>query len=135
MHEEHDGTSGVSRLEAMGRRMQRWRSRYGGPGRRIPEGLWNEAVAIARVEGVRETARALHLDARKLERRLVGASVHEGDEGVAPTAFVELTASELAMSAHTAIELLGSDGERMRIEVAGAFDVAALLRSLWRRSR
>ncbi len=135
MDEEHDGTSGVVQLEAMGRRMQRWRSRYGGPGRRIPDVLWDEAVAIARVEGVRETARALHLDARKLERRLVGAPVQGAEEGVAPTVFVELAASELAMSAHTAIELLGSDGERMRIEVAGQFDVAALLRSLWTRSR
>lgn len=50
---------GARDLETLRRRLQRWRQRHGGPGRRIPEALWEEAATLAQREGVVEVARAV----------------------------------------------------------------------------
>ena len=122
-------------LGTMRRRMGRWRERHGGPGRAIPEELWDEAVAVARLEGVHETARALRLDARRLRRRFEATTQRAGAVGDASTSFVELAASELNASGRSAVEVVNPDGERMRIEVAGGVDAEALVRAFWAHRR
>jgi len=61
-------TSG-SLVELCGR-VQEWRVQSGGgPGRRIPEALWEHAVGVARVEGVSATARGTGLNHDRLRQR------------------------------------------------------------------
>ena len=55
-------------LAALCSQLAHWRT-YGGGGRgkRIPAGLWQQAAAVARVEGVVPTARATQLNCERLE--------------------------------------------------------------------
>ena len=49
-------------LVALQQRVEAWRGRSGGRGRRIPEGLWREAVRMVRSAGLHATARALRFN-------------------------------------------------------------------------
>lgn len=124
--------AGRGRLDGTRRRLERWREMYGGPGRMIPEELWAEAAAIARIEGVNATARALRLDPRRLRRRM-----ESGDAGSAKASdgFVEIDASGLCSPGRTVLRFEGRDGERLVVELNGASacDVAELARLLWSR--
>src|ERR671923_2202404 len=51
----------------------KWRGEGGGRGTKIPDELWNEAVRVARVEGVWRTARAMRLEYAALKQRLARA--------------------------------------------------------------
>jgi hypothetical protein len=117
-------------------RLERWRARYGGPGRRIPEDLWSAAAEIARVEGVEPTARALRLREQSLSERVKqGPRLREEFKESAQTEFMELDSSGLCFSGRTLL-LLESQDERVRVEVTGAatVDVIALARAFWNRS-
>ena len=60
----------VSReLTALRARVAEWRKRGGGRGSRIPEDLWQEAVSVARVEGLYATARATCINYERLKER------------------------------------------------------------------
>jgi hypothetical protein len=134
MAEHEAGRSGLGRTR---RRLERWRRRYGGRGRPIPEALWDEAVVIARVEGVAATARALRLDRGRLERRMGSSSSALDAMSRASDGFVELDARGLCAAGQTVVRLEGRDGERLQIEwsSAGALDVAALIRAFGSRPR
>jgi len=125
MSSTHDGADG---LEALRRRLERWRRRHGGPGKRIPEPFWEEAAAIAHLEGIEEVARALRLDARGLARRAALTPAQAEPCSAAPTAFVELAAAELSVPERSAVEVVNAAGERLRIELSGRVDVEALVR-------
>lgn len=48
-------------------RVQAWRRREGGgPGKRVPDELWEQAVRVARVAGLTATARATRLNYDRL---------------------------------------------------------------------
>jgi hypothetical protein len=87
--------AGGFRLGRTRRRLERWRERYGGPGQAIPQEFWDEAVAVARVEGVDATARALRLDRGRLERRMASSGSGSDERGIARGGFVELDARGL----------------------------------------
>lgn len=134
--------AGRSRLVRMRRRLSAWRAEHGGRGRPIPTELWEEAVAIARAEGVARTARELGVDRRRLARLVepepapsIGLRVTEER---ASAAFVELDAQRvLGPVGQAVVHLEGRDGERVRIEVSGAsaVDVVALASAFWSRAR
>jgi hypothetical protein len=128
------GRSGLGRTR---RRLERWRRQYGGPGRPIPDELWDEAVVIARVEGVDATARALRLDRGRLERRMASSGSALDAMGRTSDGFVEIDARGLCAAGQTVVRLEGRDGERLQIEwsSAGALDVAALIRAFGSRPR
>jgi hypothetical protein len=129
-----DGAS--SRLDRARRSIERWRSAYGGPGRPIPTELWEKAAAVARIEGVDATARALRLDRARLASRLepCAESLHD-DAGAG--GFVEVDARGVCAAGQTVVRLVGRDGERLEITLsaASAVDIAALARAFWGRSR
>lgn len=105
--------------------LAKWRREHGGRGRPIPEKIWGEAVGAARVHGVAETARTLGLDARRLAARMHGEKVEQ--EPSIEGRFVELPPLAAAPVA-TVLELVGRDGERVRVELrAGAIGSAELL--------
>lgn len=128
-------------LEATREALASWRRRHGGRGRPIPESLWSKAADVARVSGVAETARALQLDATRLGRRVEGGAeiAPRGIEKieVSPT-FVELGGLALGEPRKVAVvELVGREGDRVRVEVPGgadsAVDLVALARAFWGR--
>lgn len=125
------------------RRLERWRGRHGGPGKRIPEELWGEAVEVARVQGVAPTAKALRLDPRGLRRR-VAASGEEapqrepdgpsGSRGSSGPEFVELDARGLFGPKQTVVRVDEGEGRRLVVEVSGetTVDVAAVVEAFGR---
>ena len=125
-------------LDAARAALTSWRQTHGGRGRPIPPALWSSAADVARVVGVPEVARALRLDARKLARLVeVGvASVPRSEVG--PADFVALGCLELGAPRavqRTVLELVGREGDRVRVEVAdgGGVDLVAVARAFWSR--
>lgn len=127
-----------SKLGRLCQRLERWRQEYGGRGRPIPEELWDEAAAVAQVEGVDAAARVLRVDRGRLARRVEGepergggtaAHEHEHD------GFVEVDASRLCAATRTVLRFEGRDGERMHVEIGDAkgVDVVALASAFWSR--
>jgi hypothetical protein len=120
--------------------LERWRRAHGGRGRPIPAALWSEAAEVARTHGVEATARALGVRPAKLAR-LVGEARTEGEGGrprAESTKFVALDGLRLDAGGErgTVVELVGRDGERVRVEVVGdasGVDITALARAFWSR--
>jgi len=104
LNKTEDNNAGA--LETVRNRLNQWRKEHGGPGRRIPAELWDQAARVAESVGPEETARALRLD----ERRLVAML-----EVLEPS-FVEIEGmAQLAASAATVVEIHNRYGDRMRV--------------------
>jgi hypothetical protein len=120
-------------LIAVQRRVERWRERQGGRGSRVPEELWNEAVGVARVEGVYATSQALRFNYKHLKDRLSRAEGKGRADGNGKSAFVALEMGQLCGGGKTVVELVGRGGEQMRIEVTGPVDLLGLSQAFWSR--
>ena len=120
-------------LMAVQRRVEAWRRRGGGRGSRIPEELWNEAVEVAQVAGLHATARALHFNYERLKER-AGQSAGK-QSGNNASQFVEFQLPQLNGVANLVVDLLGREGEQVRIELSGlsGMDVVALAQTLSKR--
>jgi hypothetical protein len=130
-----------SRLPTVRRRLSEWRERHGGRGRPIPAALWDAAVTIARIEGIAQTARALGVDRRRLER-LAGSEAAPAASALRVASppsveFVQLDTEAFRPRGHAVVQLESADGERVRVELSGAsaVDVVALSRAFWSRGR
>lgn len=119
-------------LVVLQRRVEAWRGRSGGRGRRIPEELWAEAVRVVRTAGMYATARALRFNYEGLKKRAGQEAAMPSDQG---TEFVALRMPQLGGEAKVLVDLVGCDGEQMRIDVSGAsaMDVVTLARAFWGR--
>ena len=141
-------------LVELRKRMQAWRDREGGGrGKRVPNALWKQAVAVARIDGLQTTARATRLNYDRLKKRIadddkcvrargavaagrgVTKSVahrvaHQVPAAAVPTAnFVALKVAPNSASQPTTIELVGRHGVRMRVEVHGEVDLRGLVQA------
>jgi hypothetical protein len=76
------------RLEAVGRRLDRWRQRRRHARAPLPPRLWAAAVALVPEHGLYGTARALRLDYGTLKRHVEGSGGPV--RAVVPSGFVEL---------------------------------------------
>lgn len=110
-------------------RLNHWRRRHGGRGRRIPEELWLEAAEAARAGGVDVVARELRLRPGRLEKlveRLGQGSTRversaEFLEIQLPIAPIPAGPEGRPNGAAIVMWLEASDGRRLRLEVpAGA---------------
>jgi hypothetical protein len=134
-------------------RVQAWRAQEGGgPGKRVPEELWERAVRVARVDGLTATARATRLSYDRLKQRsgaqdggvvtrasklkaTPNAIVHGGvvkreTAGDGGTRFVALqVAPQPTAGKQATIELIGRHGERMRVEIQGELDLTGLVQA------
>jgi hypothetical protein len=122
-------------LEAAREALASWRRTHGGRGRPIPPALWSKAADVARGVGVPEVARALRLNAVKLARLVEGGA--PGSE-VEAADFVELGRLELGTpraARRAVLELVGHEGDRVRVEVGdgGGVDFVAIARAFWSR--
>jgi hypothetical protein len=125
-------------LEAAREALASWRRTHGGRGRPIPAALWSKAADVARGLGVPEVARVLRLDAGKLARLVEGGAERARRSEVEPTDFVELGGLELGTRREarwTVLELVGHEGDRVRVEVGdgGGVDIVAIVRAFWGR--
>ena len=120
------------RLSRVQQHVEHWRRNGGGQGRRMPEKLWQEAVKVAREEGLYATSRALRVDYGRLKERL--STVTESAVDAQAPAFVEMDLGQLHGGGTAVVELLDRDGSRMRVEVTAAMvDVTGLVRTFWSR--
>lgn len=119
-------------MVALQRRVEGWRRQGGGRGRRIPEKLWSEAVAVSRRAGLYATARALHFNYENLKRRAGG---QERQPRKHDTEFVAVRLPQVSNGLKVVIDLAGRDGEQVRMEVSGVsgMDVVALADAFWKR--
>ena len=80
--------NGTAALERLTKRVTAWRERREHPRSRVPEELWNEAVAVARIRGVHPTAKAIRFGYYELKARVESAASVQLER--AQTAFVEV---------------------------------------------
>lgn len=142
MKEASEATT--KQLKALCGRVEYWRKHRDGGRARVPEDLWNSAVEAARAAGIYATSKALRLNYYSLKDRLVladsaGLRPKKADRGT----FVEVqlpsppspTPPEAAAGGVVTVELTGTSGTRMRIDVAGMsnVDVVGLAQAFWSR--
>lgn len=145
--------------------IDRWRRERTSRKELIPEHVWKTAAAAARVDGIWATSQALRLEFNRLKARVEGttgealvptrsafaeSAGRSGVDGRAAVgkprvprepAFVEVvldpgSKTEAAIAVGKAvIELMGRQGERMRIEITSptAVDVLGLSQAFWSR--
>ena len=124
-------------LETTREALASWRRLHGGRGRPIPAELWSRAADVAVASGVAETARALRLDASKLAKLVKARAKSAPAALMGPAQFVELGGMALGEPRKAVLELVGREGDRVRLEVVGyAADAAGfvtLARAFWDR--
>ncbi len=121
---------GGSELEAVRQRIERWRQTHK-LRTRIPEDLWASAVELAKVYGLKGTARTLRLDNYSLKKRIEATGHSESPLPQGKSAFVELIAARPGAFAECTVELEQAGGAKMRIQLkSGATpDLGALTRA------
>jgi hypothetical protein len=135
-------------LNDLRERVDAWRKQQGKRSR-IPQELWDAAVRVARTDGLWVTSRATRFNYENLRQQMemaVRRQRRSGHKALAvpdrgevgrsvpaklTSAFVELPASMLDRASRTVIDMLGRNGERMRIEVGGCVDVVGLAQAFW----
>ena len=116
-------------LERIRQRLERWRRTRAHPRAPIPESIWADAVALARQQGLYQTARALPIHYGALKQHVeaadgtVGASARSG--------FVELRPSRPTGDDGCVIEVEGlRTTVRIRLQRVGLPDLAQLSRAI-----
>jgi hypothetical protein len=106
-------------LSALHRQLDHWRHRQ--PRRkRLPEELWETAVALAREHGINQTARILGRKYDSLQKHLEGTAPDTRDPGRAKPDFIELLPGGLTCpSPECTIEWEDGHGGKTRMHVKG----------------
>jgi hypothetical protein len=127
-------------LEALCTAVAHWRAHGGGGrGKRIPHALWEQAVAVARVDGVYKTGRATRLNCDRIKALMDaaerGLAEPEVANGVERQQFIALRMpGPTTRISVLAIELHNHHGERMRVENASAPEISAIMAAFLHRS-
>ena len=142
-------------LAALCAQLKQWRQQGGGGrGKRVPAALWRQAATVARSDGIWKTSRATRLNYERLRAQMATGEVALAGEAPgrcatqrartpAPSAhepgsnsaqFVAVPMTPRAGAASLMFELVQPSGERMRIESAGALDLAGIVQAFWSRS-
>jgi hypothetical protein len=109
-------TSGA--MNELCERVQAWREQVGGgPGNRIPDELWEQAVRVARVAGLTATARATRLNYDRLKQR--SGARHSAAEVAAGPTPTRGRASQLKAKPNAVMRSCGVQRERARDSGAG----------------
>lgn len=105
-------------------------------GERIPEPLWNLAVALAARYGVSRTAAELAVGYYSLQKRCEeepSSPARQGEDSASSASFIELPPSALIPSSECVIEFEKASGAKLRVHLKGPClpDLAALGRGFW----
>ena len=121
------------RIEPLRQQVELWRKNKGN-NEKMPEPLWEEAIALAKVYGVSPVQRILRIDYRGLERRALGI-IKPPAKGhpVLRQSFVELPALPGRRPEHL-VELEDGTGRKLSVKVAAGHlaEVLPLAQAFWR---
>lgn len=115
-------------VERVRRRFERWR-RTRTKKTRVPERLWQAAVAVAGSCGASRTAQTLGLDYYELRKRLGDDTGATAVEGAGIGSFVEVVRSVPAVDEACVVEVESGEGSKLRVHLKGRPE-AGWLRSL-----
>ena len=117
-------------LDQLAGQFEHWRQTRSHRGERIPQTLWDQAVALARVLPRTRVAQHLRLSAKDLKTHM--AAELEPNAAASPTAsgFVEVppVTTTLQAPSTTEIELQRKDGARLRLQAPDT-SLAAIVQS------
>lgn len=122
-----------TRIEPLRQRVESWRKNKGS-NEKMPEALWEEAIALAKVYGVSPVQRILRIDYRGLERRAFGIIKPPGKARVAERPrFLELPSLPMRRAEHL-VELEDGTGRKLSLKVAAGHlaEVLPLAQGFWR---
>ena len=120
-------------LDQLAAQFEHWRQTRSNRSERIPQALWDQAVALARVLPPTRVAQHLRLASNDLKKQMAAELEPHAGTGSAcrtPTGFVEVppdTYQPLAPST-TEIEVQRKDGARLRLQAPGPA-LAAIVKS------
>jgi hypothetical protein len=125
----------TSSLTSVCQRLEAWRQRRSGRSR-IPESFWNDAIALARAEGVSRVSRVLRLHYQRLKDRL--NTVLPSSTPVAVPAFVELSLPPSFQGGREClVEMTHPTGAKMTIHLpaANSGNLLPLAQAFWSQRR
>jgi hypothetical protein len=133
-------TPAEAALTALAERFKHWRCTRTNRHERIPEDLWDQAVALSTVLSNGRVAKRLRLsptDLRKQRMALARQADSASADAEPPSAFVDITPSvpwPTTVPGETEIELVRPDGARMGIRTrASATPLVTLVRTFLER--
>ena len=125
-HAEHE-------LAQLAQRFDYWRHSRPTPRPRIPQALWDQAVALTAVLPVSRVAKRLRLGTHDLKQHCAAKPlVHPAETTPGTLGFVEVTAASAWPSplAYTELELQRADGARLRMHTPELpLSIVALVRT------
>ena len=122
-------SSDLVTMRQVRRRLERWRRTRAYLRAPIPDSIWADAVALARQDGVYETARALPIHYGALKRHVAAADRRAVSRE--RSRFVELPPMPPTVGGDAVIEMDGPRGTvRIRVHGMGLPDMARLSRVL-----
>ena len=119
-------------LSTARRRFDHWRGQHS-KGTRLPQNLWQTAVALAREHGLCRTARTLGLEYNSLKKRFQVPATDPSQSGQDRCEFLELLPRPIPVpSIDCTIEFDDPDGRKLRMYLRGAgiAELASLADSL-----
>lgn len=123
-------------LGHLAQRFAQWRHGRTTPRGRIPQPLWEQAVALTRVLPLSQVAKRLGLGPQALKKRGGGKSGAAGGAALpAPLNFVEVAASAVWRPSTTEVEVHRTDGARLRLTYGEATPALASLLQTFLESR
>lgn len=121
------------RIEPLRQQVESWRKNKGS-NEKMPEALWEEAIALAKVYGVSPVQGILRIDYRGLERRAFGIIKPPAKARAAERPrFVELPSLPMRRAEHL-VELEDGSGRKLSLKVAAGHlaEVLPLAQAFWR---
>ena len=124
-----------TRIEPLRVRVEAWRKNKTNH-EKMPEALWAEATALARLHGVSSVQGILRIDYRGLERRARGSlqpAVKAQAPAAGPPRFVELPSLAVRRPEHL-LELEDGTGRKLSLRVAAGHlaEALPLAQAFWR---
>ena len=125
-------------LDQLAGQFEHWRQNRSSPRERIPQVLWDQAVALARVLPRTRVAQHLRLSSNDLKKHMAAELEPNAALCRSTPGFVEVTSQELTLlpaittaaqaSPTTEIELQRKDGARLRLQAPDT-SLATIVRS------
>lgn len=119
-------------LEGVRRQFETWRKNKKTPRSRIPEELWDAAVALCEQHSLSKVALTLRLSSNDLKKRIAARQVtSEPPSVVEPTSFIEFSLPAPSKGPDCVVEMENRHGDRMKIYFADkqSADLMALSRA------
>lgn len=121
------------RIEPLRQQVEAWRKNKGS-NEKMPEPLWEEAIALAKIYGVSPVQRILRIDYRGLERRALGILKPPAKvRWAARPSFIELPSLPTRRAEHL-VELEDGTGRKLSLKIAAGHlaEVLPLAQAFWR---